>query len=168
MDWKDKIAMAALTVAIIALFVAIGSAIFTGKQYYLNEARDRREREARLPTFDHELVKQHEGRLWLLKISVVNRNNAKLTFDFVSIEAPEGARLALPDASGGHLNPVGTLPKFIADGVAAGTAASWTGFVIIDDQYPGGRGKQATFVYAFRFIDEPDNQIERKFTVSLP
>jgi hypothetical protein len=167
METKDRISVAALLVSIIALTVAIGSAFFSGKQYFLNAARDQREREARLPTFDHTLVKQHEGRLWSLKVDVVNRNDAKLTFDFAAIGNPEGAKLALPDGAGGHLNPVGAIPKFIADGVPPHATASWTGFIVIDDQFPGGRGKQAEITYAFRFIDA-DMQIERSYAASLP
>lgn len=162
--------MAALVVSVIALLVAIGSAVFTGKQYYLNEARDKREREGRLPTFDHTLVKRRDGRQWQLKIDIVNRNDAKLTFDFVAIQEPEGAKLATVEHAGGdtYLNPVGAIEKFISDGVPPHATASWTGFIVVDDQSPGARGKPATLVYAFRFIDAPNVQIERSYGVPLP
>jgi heme exporter protein D len=60
METRDRIAVGALIVSIIALIVAIGSAVFTSKQYLLNVARDQREQEARLPTFDHQLEKVRE------------------------------------------------------------------------------------------------------------
>lgn len=168
METRDWIAIGALVVSGFALLVAALSARYTRAQYQLNEDRDLREREARYPTFDHEPLKQQEGRLWLLKIGVLNRNDAKLTFDFIAIEAPDGAKLALPGGAGGHLNPVGAITNFIAPGVAPHATATWTGYIFIEDQFPGGRGKRATLVYAFRSIDAPDTQIELKFTVSLP
>jgi hypothetical protein len=60
------------------------------------------------------------------------------------------------------------MPNLIAAGVAGHGTATWTGYIVIDDQSPGGRGKPATLVYAFRFIDASDTQIERKFTAVLP
>jgi hypothetical protein len=163
MENRDRIASLALAVSIVALAVAAGSAAFTGKQYWLNQARDEREREARLPTFDHSLTKQREGREWKLTGEILNRNDAKLTFDFVAIEGPPGARLAPPDARG---NPEPTSIVHLP-GIAPHATATWTAYIIIDDQSPGGRGKQARLTYAFRFIDASE-QIEKTFYVSLP
>jgi len=168
METRDIISTAALLISAIALLVALGSAFFTAKQFQLNEARDVRERAARLPTFEHALVAQREGRLWKATITIVNRSDVKLMFDFAAIETPEGARLANPDGAGSHLNPVGALNKFIEEGITPSGSGTWSGFIVIDDQSPGGRGKQAKLIYAFRFLDAPTVQIEKEFYVILP
>ena len=52
-ETKDRIAMAALGVSVIAIVVATSAAVFTGKQYFLNEDRDQREIAAHQPTFQY-------------------------------------------------------------------------------------------------------------------
>jgi hypothetical protein len=168
METRDRIAFVALVVSIIAVVVALGSAAFTGKQYFLNVARDEREQAARLPTFDHKLEKVRESRVWKITTTITNRADAKLIFDFVAIEELQGARLALPDGGGGYLNPVGSLKPFVADGVGPHLAESWNGFIVIPDDFPGGRGKPVSLVYAFRLIDRPDDQVEKQYTLILP
>jgi heme exporter protein D len=160
METRDRIAAAALGMSVLALIVAISSAVFSGKQYWLNEARDQREREARLPTFDHSVTKKRDQQLWKLTTDILNRNDVKLVFDFLAIETPEGARLARAEGSVG----LGAVPAadFVPAGIAPNGSATWAGYIVIDDRFPGGRGKPASLVYAFRFLDAPDTQIEKK------
>jgi len=163
---KDRIALAALIVSITALLVAGASAIFSVKQYWLNEARDQREREALLPGFEHHLQNDKPGRSWALKIEADNHSAQKLFVDVVFADSPQDM-MFMPSVRYDVLGSAALLNPF-PEGIPSRGSTIWTGYLVMHPQAAGAGGKSAEFRYEWHFAGEEPRSHKRTVRFRLP
>jgi hypothetical protein len=154
MTWevKDRIALAALIVSIVALLLAGASAVFSVKQYWLNEARDQRDREASLPGFEHHVQNDQPGRSWAVRIEAENHSAQKLFVDVVFADFPQDM-MFMPTVRYDVLGSAALVNPF-PDGIAGHGSSNWTGYLVMHPQAAGAGGKLAEFRYEYHFAGE--------------
>ena len=155
MDTNYKITTA---IAVFALIVSFISLSVSFNQYRLNEARDKREREAELPSIELFIGGAQRAHKWEVNFKFVSRSRVTAKITGIEVRSPEKAvigPLAQPFAGFQKLDTIVVL--------APNESAEVRTYLVIDDNAPGGIGKTAEFVI---FVELQDNSGETK-TITL-
>jgi hypothetical protein len=178
MAWesKDKFTV---SIASLALVVAVGSAIATYKQYRLNADRDAREQlrddEAKKPIVSISSARVSSERRFLVTFTITNRQVAEADLQRVTLQSPTDFVLGVPTGanSEGHpfkfqgwVGPPIVLP-FTGEPLALGERASLAIYLDVPDQAALPSPTIVKFDISFKLRDNSDTVLHVARSVKI-
>lgn len=178
MAWesKDKFTV---SIASLALVVAVGSAVASYKQYSLNADRDAREQlrddEARKPIVSISSVRIGSERRFLVTFTITNRQVAEADLQRVTLLSPKDLALGVPTGANleghpfhfqGWVGPPLVLP-FTGEPLALGERAGLAIYVDVPDEVALSSPKIVKLDISFKLRDNSDTILHVERSVKI-